>query len=102
MNKLKDQICTETINRLNSNKLENADMIADNLCEKLLELASQFTCVMDVEITETEEQIDAIIDEMEKGKENVQQRELALDETETRLKKLNSRLDDLIKRIMES
>lgn len=102
VNKLKDQICTETINHLNAEKLENADAIADNLCEKLMELASQFTCVMDVEISETETQIDAIIDEMEKGKENVHQRELALDKTEKRLINLNSRLDDLIKRIMES
>ena len=102
LNKLKDQICTETINHLNANKLESAEEIADNLCEKLMELASQFTCVMDVEISETENQINTIIEEMEKGKENVHQRELALDATEKRLNNLNSRLVDLIMRIMES
>lgn len=100
INKLKEQICVETTNYFSQNKLKNAEEIADNICEKLLSLASQLTRAIDIEITETENQIASIIEEMEKGKENIRAREEALDTLEERIRSLHKQLDDLTKRII--
>jgi len=102
INKLKDQICIESVNHLNENKLQNAENIANNICDKLYEIAFQLACAMDVEINETENQVSAIIDEMEKGKENIRQKERSLQESEHKIKHLNIKLDNLIKKIMQS
>lgn len=100
--KLKDQICAESINHLNENKLKSAEEIADTICEKLSDLALQLTNVMDVEITETENQVNAIIEEMEKGKENIRQKEVSIKRCEDSINNLIAKLDDLNKRIIET
>ena len=102
VNKLKGQICTESIRHINENKLNSAETISDNICSKFNEIALKVTSVIDAEISETQNQMDSIIAEMEKGKENIKRKELALDESERHIKELNLRLDGLIRRIMQA
>lgn len=102
MKKLKEQIQTEIINQLSNNAEDNSTRLANNIGVKYSEIAQQITNAMDTEINETESQINGIIAEMEKGKENIAKREKIIADCETKIKDLSIRLDDLIRRLMEA
>jgi len=102
MKKLKEQIQTEIINQLSNNAEDNSTRLANSIGVKYSEIAQQITNAMDTEINETENQINGIIAEMEKGKENIAKREKIIENCETKIKDLSIRLDDLIRRLMEA
>ena len=51
---------------------------------------------MDIEIKETENQINLIIDEMEKGKKNIEMKEKMIAGCEDKIKDISVKLDKLI------
>ncbi len=102
MKKLKDQIQTEIINQLSTNAEDNSTRLSNSIGIKYNEIAQQITNAMDAEIKETENQINGIIAEMEKGKENIAIREKIIADCESKIKHLSIKLDDLIRRLMES
>ena len=101
MKKIKTAVTTEITNQLASQADSNAASMSDGICKKFTELAEQIVSAVDTEISETEKQINDIIAEMEKGKENIARREAEINDCEARIKQLSSQLDSLIFQLVE-
>lgn len=102
LRKLKEQVQNEIVKQINDSSDDNCARLADGISGKYMEIAEQITTAMDTEISEIESQINGIIAEMEKGKENIAQRESIITCCEEKIKGLSIGLDDLIRRLMES
>lgn len=99
--KLKKEVTAHVIAQLESNCDDMVEKTTNGITKKFTEIADRAVSAMDAEIKSVEEQIQGVIKEMEKGKENVAARELVLNNSETKIKALNKRLDDLIFELVE-
>lgn len=93
--KVKDFVCQAYIEQLSNNQEATADGLCEKVGARYKELAEQIAGAMDKEIAETENQINGIIAEMEKGKEHIAQREQELEECQKQIADLTGRLDEL-------
>ena len=101
MASLKKQMTEELVSSLSDQADQNAVALCENIGGRFNELADQIVDAMGIEITETERQVEGIIQEMEKGKENIAQREAVIKNCEARIKELSSQLDNLIFQLVE-
>lgn len=101
MASLKKQMTEELVSSLSDQADQNAVALCENIGGRFNELADQIVDAMGIEITETERQVEGIIQEMEKGKENIAQRETVIKNCEARIKELSSQLDNLIFQLVE-
>lgn len=93
--KAKDYVCRAYIEQLSNNQEATADRLCEKIGDRYKEIAEQIAGAMDKEIAETENQINGIIAEMEKGKEHIAQREQELEECQKQIADLTGRLDEL-------
>lgn len=100
--KLKTQVSTEIVKQLSDSAEDTAKSLENTIYTKLKEVAQLIASAMDIEINETENQINTIIAEMEKGKENINAREAMISGCEKKIGDLNIRLTDLVNRIMQA
>lgn len=96
MKKLKTNITENIVNQLSENADETSTALAENIGDKFTELSTQIVSAVDIEIKETENQIDLIIDEMKKGKENIAMKEKMIAGCEDKIKNISVKLDKLI------
>ena len=101
LKKLKTQLSQSMVNQVSETSDDSATQQVEKIAKKLSEAANAISIAVDVEIKETENQVQAIIAEMEKGQENVARREALINETEDTIKDLNIKLDQLIFRLVE-
>ncbi len=99
--KVKDQIVADTIKQLSTGADEVSLSITNDITAKFAAIAKDIADAMDIEINETENQIGSIIEEMEKGQENISKREMVILNCENKIKSLSIGLDDLIRRLIE-
>ena len=99
--KIKTAVSTEMVNQLSAKSEENADSLSEGVINKFNEIANQIVSAVDIEISEAEGQINGIIAEMEKGKENIARREAEINDCENKIKQLSSQLDSLIFELVE-
>lgn len=102
MGKLKTQVVNEFVTQLSNSAESMASSLETGVYEKLKEIAKLIADAMDIEINETENQINSIIAEMEKGKENIAAREAVILGCENKIKDINSKLTDLVDRVMRA
>lgn len=101
MEKLKSAITGEVAAQLSDQAEEAAVKLSESVSGRFEAIAQSIVGAMDAEITETERQIEGIIQEMEKGKENIAQREAVIKGCEAKIKELSSGLDELIFQLVE-
>lgn len=98
--KLREHVCIEYINMLETMRDKEVNKFAVDIANKLARMAKTVTDAMEAEITETENNINAVMREMEKGSAGIAAREAKLSQIEKAIKSLNLRTDELILKIM--
>ena len=101
MKKTKDMVSQKIVEQLTATADENSTQIADAICQKLDEIADGISSAIDNEISQTEEQVNSIVAEMEKGKENIEARKQVLDSCEIKIKQLSADLDTFTFELIE-
>lgn len=99
--KLKQSIKDKIVNQLSDTADDNSYIMSDEIADKFAEIAQQIVGAMDIEITETENQINSIIEELNKGQESVNERNSVIDKCENSAKVLNEKLDNFIFSLVE-
>lgn len=97
----KDKLRDEFINQLSEKSESGIEAAMGDIDTSFVAMANQIVSTIDAEISDTEAQITGIIEEMEKGKENIRQRTLVIDQSEARAKEVSQRLDSLIFSLMD-
>lgn len=93
MRNTKDLVSNEIVTQIVSTADESSSQLADSISEKLHEIANGISCAIDNEIKQTEQQVNGIIKEMEKGQSNINARKRILDACEDKIKGISSNLD---------
>lgn len=99
--KIKLQMKDELIKQISETSEANTDNIVNSITEKFIEVSKLVTTALDTEITETENQIKVIIEEMDKGNENINERNNIISKCEEDAKELSGKLDNLIFSLVE-
>ena len=99
--KLKNEVKNELIKQISETSEASTDNIVNSITEKFIEVSKLVTTALDTEITETENQIKAIIEEMDKGNENINERNNIISKCEEDAKELSGKLDNLIFSLVE-
>lgn len=94
--RIKASLLPEMTGKLADSADEQATALAESIGRNLTEVADQVVKSVDVEILSTQEQIEGIIREMEKGRENIEAREAVLKACEEKIKDLNNGLTNFI------
>ena len=100
--RLKSNVIATVVQQLENNADAMADSVSDGIAKKFTEIADRAVSSMDAEIRSVEAQIQSVIREIEKGKDNIAAREIVLKNSETKIKDLNKRLDELIFDLVEA
>lgn len=99
MKKLKTSISCDAVEHISQMALDFPKEISQRIIDELSETAKTISSAMDTEINETESRICNMIEEMQKGKENVEEKKALLSECEDHIKQLITKLDDLSYRL---
>ena len=99
--KVKEQVKAELIKQISEASEASTDNIVNTITGKFVEVSKLVTTALDTEITETENQIKSIIEEMNKGKENINERNSVINKCEEEAKELSGKLDNLIFSLVE-
>ncbi|MCM1110441.1 MAG: dynamin family protein [Clostridium sp.] len=101
MKNVKQKVTERIVDDMVNTSEGQAEETANKIAEKLREIASGIATALDREVGQTEEQLQAILDEINRGQQAVDQRKAALDDVEHRTHNLNKRLNDLIFELAE-
>lgn len=101
MIRIKDSICKEVVKKLSDDTEQRVNGLVGEILKKFGETAQQIVRAVEIELDETNNQIKGIISELEKGKQNVGKKEEELQQNETKIKELSTRLDALIFKLVE-
>ena len=101
MKTIKDKVSEQVVDQIAGSAEDRANEITNSIISKFTDLAGQVTSAVDIEITETENQVKLIIEEMERGKENIEAKEVAISKSEEEIKAVSGRLDELIFQLVE-
>ncbi len=99
--KLRQSMEQELLARISQSAPELTQNLTDQTCAWLQELANSVTDKLEQQIQEADDQLQAIVAEMEQGRENIRARQDALQKTQRDILTLNSRLDGLIMQLVE-
>lgn len=101
MKNIKDSICKEIVKKLSDGTEQRTNELVGEIQKKFTETAQQIIRAVEIELDETNNQIQGIIRELEKGKQNVDAKGEELKQSETKIKELSTRLDALIFKLVE-
>ncbi len=93
--KLKTALKEEITKQMESTAEATVAKTVESIIGKYMELVGQITAALDEAIREVDTQVNAIIDEMEKGREYVAQREAVLADCEKKITEITGKLDAL-------
>lgn len=96
LNNIKSSVSSEIVNQLNSKKEESISNINASASAHFEKLSKTITNAVDIEIKEVEEQIQATMNELEKGQSNIDERKKELNECENQVKQLIAKTDDFV------
>lgn len=96
MQTLKSSMIDEITKQLNDSTGDGALAFADEIGNTLQKMANQIVEALDVEIHETEQQVEGIIADLQKGQETIHAKEETLTQCEGALQKLSTELGSFI------
>lgn len=96
MEKLKAKVTEEAVKSISDNAEDLAKEIATGIENKLGDVKAQIMDSLDKELKDIEIQVQKVIEEKKRGQDDVEARKMLLNKCETRIHKLNTKLDSLI------
>ena len=96
MKVVKDKICENVTAQVSAMSGPSSDEMVNTVIGKFQETADQLVAALDAEIQATEDQIQSILSDLQRGKDRVAARERELSDCEAEIKQLSAGLDDLI------
>lgn len=93
MKKTKEMVSERIVNQLTASTDDNSCQMADAICKKLDDIANRISSAIDEEIGQTEEQVQSIIAEMQRGQANIDARKQVINACENRITALSTELD---------
>ena len=96
MKVVKDKTCENVTAQVSAMSGPSSDEMVNTVIGKFQETADQLVAALDAEIQATEDQIQSILSDLQRGKDRVAARERELSDCEAEIKQLSAGLDDLI------
>lgn len=93
MKRTKEMVSEQIVNQLTANADENSSQMAEAICQKLDDIANSISTAIDVEIGQTEEQVQSIIAEMQRGQASIDARKQVINSCENKITALSTDLD---------
>ena len=101
MKRTKELLSEQVVNQLTASADENSSQMAEAICQKLDDIANGISAAIDEEVGQTEEQVQKIIVEMQRGQANIDARKQVINSCEEKIKELSKELDTLIFELIE-
>ena len=93
MKQLKTKLSDAFVENIASKSDEGADQIVESICLKLTDITADISTAIDNEIKQTEQQVNSIIEEMQKGEANIESCKQLIASCESKIKELSTDLD---------
>ena len=93
MKRTKEMVSEQIVNQLTANADENSSQMAETICQKLDDIANSISTAIDVEIGQTEEQVQSIIAVMQRGQASIDARKQVINSCENKITALSTDLD---------
>lgn len=93
MKKIKNMLGEAIVSKVSENADEGATKTSETIASILMDIANDISSAVDNEISQTEQLITGIIDEMRRGQANIDARKQVINSCETKIKALSTELD---------
>ena len=93
MKRTKEMVSEQIVNQLTTSADENSSQMAEAICQKLDDIANGISTAIDAEIGQTEEQVQGIIAEMQRGQASIDARKQVINSCESKITALSTELD---------
>lgn len=93
MKKIKNMLGDAIVSKVSENADEGATKTSDSIATILMDIANDISSAVDNEISQTEQLVTGIIDEMKRGQASIDARKRVINSCETRIKALSTELD---------
>lgn len=93
MKRTKEMVSEQIVNQLTTSADDNSSQMAEAICQKLDDIANGISTAIDVEIGQTEEQVQSIIAEMQRGQSSIDARKQVINSCESKITALSTELD---------
>lgn len=101
MKRTKEMVSEQIVKQLTSSADENSSQMAEAICRKLDDIANSISTAIDVEIGQTEEQVQSIIAEMQRGQVCIDARKQVINSCEKKITALSTELDTFTFELIE-
>lgn len=93
MKRTKEMVSEQIVNQLTTSADDNSSQVAEAICQKLDDIANGISTAIDMEIGQTEEQVQSIIVEMQRGQASIDARRQVINSCEGKITALSTELD---------
>ena len=96
MRTLKRNLSDALANNISAKATDSTEQIVNSISKRFDDITNDVSSAIDNEIKQTEEQVNGIIEEMQRGQANIDARKQVIASCETRIKEISENLDTLI------
>lgn len=93
MKKIKNMLGEAIVSKVSENADEGATKTSESIASILMDIANDISSAVDNEISQTEQLVTGIIEEMQRGQANIDARKQVINSCETKIKALSTELD---------
>lgn len=93
MRKIKNMLGEAIVSKVSENADEGATKTSESIASILMDIANDISSAVDNEISQTEQLVTGIIDEMQRGKANIDARKQVINSSEAKIKAISTELD---------
>lgn len=93
MKKIKNMLGEAIVSKVSENAYEGATKTSETIVSILMDIANDISSAVDNEISQTEQLVTGIIDEMQRGQANIDARKQVINSCETKIKAISTELD---------
>ena len=93
MKKIKNMLGEAIVSKVSENADEGATKTSETIASILMDIANDISSAVDNEISQTEQLVTGIIDEMQRGQANIDARKQVINSCEAKIKALSTELD---------
>lgn len=93
MKKINNMLGEAIVSKVSENADEGATKTSESIASKLMDIANDISSAVDNEISQTEQLVTGIIDEMQRGQANIDARKRVINSCEAKIKAISTELD---------
>lgn len=101
MKTLKSKLSDVIVQKISNNSDEGSTKVADSIASKLNDIKNDISSALSNDISQTEQIVTGIIDEMKKGQANIDMRKQVISKCEEKIKSISINLDSLTFELIE-